>query len=85
MTKSNLNKLELLIIQRLKEKRKSLGLTYEKLADLSELHRTSISLIERGKIKPTLYVCLKIAEAMNLKIENVISEARKSLNKNTNS
>ncbi len=61
------------IIEELSIKRKELGYTYEKLAQLTGLHRTSISLIERGKTHPTLLVCLKIAEALDIKLSDLIN------------
>ena len=68
--------IEQAIVAEFGAKRKALGYSYEKLAELTGLHRTSISLVERGKIHPTLAVCLKIAEALELKLENLIKENR---------
>ncbi len=61
------------VIKAFAERRKELGYSYEKVGELTGLHRTSISLIERGKVQPTLIVCLKLAEALQLKLEDVIS------------
>ena len=66
------NKIEEIVIKELAKRRKALGYSYEKLAELSGLHRTSISLIERNKIHPTFLVCLKIAEALELDLSEIM-------------
>lgn len=43
-------------------------LSQERLAELSELHRTTISAIEREKFYPTIDNVAKIANALNLSI-----------------
>lgn len=60
------------VIATFSKRRQELGYTYEKVGELAGLHRTSISLIERGKVQPTLIVCVKIAEALGLKLDEVI-------------
>jgi len=62
--------LEKHLIEKLREERLQQGFSYEKLAEITGLHRTTISLIERGKSHPTLLICLKIAKALNLDILN---------------
>jgi len=64
------------VITAFAKRRKELGYSYEKIGELSGLHRTSISLIERGKIQPTLVACLKIAEALEVKLEDLIRKGR---------
>lgn len=55
-----------------KEKRSSLGLSQEKLALLSDLDRTYIQSIEKGERNVSLLVAEKIANALNVKIEDLI-------------
>lgn len=64
------------VIDKFAEKRKELGYSYDKVAQLTGLHRTSLSLIERKKIHPTLLVCLKISEALDLKLEELFKKNR---------
>ena len=45
--------------------RTELGLSQESLANLAGLHRTYISMLERGIRNPSLTVILQIAEALN--------------------
>lgn len=53
---------------RLQKIRKNSGLSQEKLADLSGLHRTYISSLERGSRNPTLITLQAIACALNVDI-----------------
>lgn len=47
-----------------KRRRVELGLTQEALADISGLHRTYISSIERGGRNPTLDIIFQIARGL---------------------
>jgi len=60
------------------EERKRQGLSHQTLADLSGLHRSTISLIETGKRIPTILVCLKLAMALGLELDLLIKKATKS-------
>lgn len=73
MEKDLSNRLTDQVIHRLKELRKEQGLSHEKLAKLSGLHRSSISLIESRKRQPTLYNCFRIAHALGYSLSDVIS------------
>jgi len=60
---------EKLIIQfgnRVKRLRINKGLSQEELAYLADLHRTQISLIERGKRCPRLDTIFKLAKALEV-------------------
>jgi transcriptional regulator with XRE-family HTH domain len=59
----------------LQEARKSKGLSQEKLAELSDLHRTYISDLERGLRNPTLSTIVSLANAL----ETTVSELLKGL------
>ena len=48
--------------------RKYRGLSQEQLAELAEVHRTTISAIEREKFFPTIDNAARIANALNLTI-----------------
>lgn len=60
--------------------RQKLSLSQEKLAHLSNLDRTFISLLERGKRKPTLNTIVVISKSLNLKPHKLIQEVEKILN-----
>lgn len=49
---------------RLRALRLEAGLSQEALADLAVVHRTYVSLVERGDSTPTLYSIVRFAEAL---------------------
>lgn len=58
----------------LKENRNKLGLSQEQFAFKCGLDRTYISLLERGKRKPTLAVIFTISSALNIKTSEFIKQ-----------
>jgi len=64
----------------LQEERKSKNCSQEKLAKLTGLDRTFISLIENGKRSPTLSTILKISSALTIRPSELFStfESRRS-------
>jgi len=69
---SDVYKIEQSIAKKIQEARKAQGLSYEKLAEKAGLHRTSVSLIERGKSHPTLIVCLKLSSALGISLSDLL-------------
>lgn len=63
----------------LREIRESKGISQEKLAELSELDRTYISLVERGKRVPLLTTMVKIAKGLGIPLSELIVGAEKKL------
>ena len=57
---------------RLKVIRASRKLSQEKLAELSGLHRTYISSVERGDRNPTLVTLGKLASALDMDISEML-------------
>lgn len=57
------------LVVSLKEKRESLGLTQEKLAQLSNVPRTTITKVESGSRNATLETLMRIAEALGASVE----------------
>lgn len=51
------------------------ALSQEDLADLTNLHRTYISSVERGKRNISIKNLEKIANALNTKISNILKDA----------
>lgn len=49
------------------------GLSQEDLADITGLHRTQISLIERGKRSPRLDTIIRIAKALEISLDKLMS------------
>jgi transcriptional regulator with XRE-family HTH domain len=60
-------------VLRLRQARK---LSQESLAETAKLHRTQISLIERGKRKPRIETVLKLAGALEVSPESLFEGMR---------
>jgi transcriptional regulator with XRE-family HTH domain len=65
----------------LSEIRKKTDISQEKLAAISGLDRTFISLLERGLRQPSLTSILTLAKALEIKPEKLISDVTKLLSK----
>ena len=59
---------------RIKEIRKNKALSQEELAHKSNLHRTYIGMIERAEKNITLVNIEKIANALNVKIKDLLDD-----------
>jgi transcriptional regulator with XRE-family HTH domain len=55
------------------------SLSQEQLAEKSGLHRTYISLLERGEKSPTLTTICKLASALGVTPHNLVQEAEQIL------
>ncbi len=63
----------------LREYRKQVNLSQEKMALECDLDRTYISLLERGQRQPTLTSLFRLAEVLKVPAEDLIAETRKRL------
>jgi len=61
-----------IVVRELTKLRKEKGLSHEKLAQKVGVHRSAISLIENGKRSPTLVMCLKIANGLEVKLSSLL-------------
>jgi len=59
----------------IQNRRSSLGISQEVLAERADLHRTYISDIERGARNPTLLTIEKLATALGVSTVDLLSEA----------
>ena len=66
-----------IVMQILKERRESKGLSYRKLAKKSGISNRYLSMIENGEYNPTLLQLLRIAGALGLKLGPVVSRAQR--------
>ena len=62
------------LIKLFKEKRLEKGLSHQTLADMAGLNRSTISRVESGERTPTITVCLKIAQALDIKLYSLLQE-----------
>ena len=65
----------------LQRHRKALGISQEKLAELTGLSRSAITMIESGKRNPTLFVCHAVAGALGVSLSEVICDAEEQEDK----
>lgn len=57
-----------------KKLRKQAGLSQEELAFQCDIDRTYISKVERGVANPSLLILVKIAETLNVRIEDLVKK-----------
>ncbi|MFO0964620.1 MAG: helix-turn-helix transcriptional regulator [Gemmataceae bacterium] len=67
-------KLQILFGKVVRARRESVGLSQEALADAAKLHRTYISLLERGLRMPSIGVVQLLAKAMKTTMTSLIQE-----------
>ena len=67
----DLNELSKKFGKQIKIERIKQDISQEKLAELSDLHRTTLGIIENGKTSPTLDSIAKIANALNIKLSEL--------------
>lgn len=65
------------VVEELVSERKKRGLSHEKVAEMSEVHRSTVSLIEARKREATLLTLLKIADALECDLGKLITKAAK--------
>lgn len=78
MKESRANDILKNVVAQLKQLRKQRGLSHEALAKLAKVTRPAISHIENGNRKPSLLVCLRMAEAVGVSLAKIIAKAEKS-------
>ena len=64
------------LLEELGRLRKAKGLTYDQLSQLTGVHRTTFSLLERKKRIPSILICLKICRALEVRLEDVLRKVR---------
>ncbi|MCF7972485.1 MAG: XRE family transcriptional regulator [Phycisphaerae bacterium] len=60
--------------QKLRSHRKTTGLTLEQLSNLAGVSKAMLSQIEQNKINPTVAIILKISDALNISITELIED-----------
>jgi len=60
-----------------REARMTVGISQEELADRSGLHRTYISLLERGQRNPSLAVIEEISHALGISMVDLVGRIEK--------
>ncbi|NDF11802.1 MAG: XRE family transcriptional regulator [Proteobacteria bacterium] len=62
------------VAKRFKELRKANGLSHARLAERAKVTRPALSHIESGKRKPSLQMALKIAQALGVRLSDVLKD-----------
>ena len=62
-----------------REERKRLGISQEKLGELAGIHRTYVGMIERGEKNITLSNIFKVAKALGLNPSELLNLAEQEL------
>lgn len=69
------------IVQKLKELRQQNKLSHDRLAQKAGITRPAISHIEKGKRRPSLMVCLRLAQALDIELSDIIKSSEKNVPK----
>lgn len=64
-----------------RKRRTEQGISQESLANLAGLHRTYISMLERGIRNPSLTVILQLAEALNTMASTLMADLEANVTK----
>ena len=65
------------IIDEIAKKRKAVGLSHQKLADLAQIDRSTISLIENKKRNPSFLIILKLCRALDISLAKILKKYEK--------
>ena len=60
----------------IKSQRLRRGLSQEELAEMCDISRNSVSLIETGKINPTILRIIDIAKVLGIDIDSLVKDAQ---------
>ena len=60
--------------ERIRQKRKALGLSQEELAKICQVSRQTISAIEKGDYNPTINLCISICKALDRTLDELFWE-----------
>ena len=72
------------VMHLLKEQREMRGISGSQLAERSGLNQSAISLLDRGKRKPTLDTLVRIAAVLEIELGNVLLQATQDVQEQRN-
>lgn len=72
-----MSELKVIIGKKIRSLRKKMGLTQEKLSEISNIHPTYLGQIERGEKEPSLKTLIRIADALNTSTSYLLSRESK--------
>ena len=65
------------IVSEIIKERKKQGISHEKLAEMSGISRSAISFIENRKSTPTIITCMKICDALEIRLSEILQKVDK--------
>jgi putative transcriptional regulator len=65
------------VMERLERERHRQGLSQSRLAVISGVSRMAIGMIEKGQRSPSLIICLRVADALDLDLGDVLKNISK--------
>ncbi len=65
------------VVKQLRDLRKKKGLSHEALAEKAGVSRPAVSHIESGKRKPSLVVTVKLCDALEVDLSEILREVEK--------
>lgn len=70
---ANLHKQFLIFLGRkVREKREKMGVSQERLGELTKFHRTYVGMVERGEKNITIFNIKRFADALGVKVRDLI-------------
>lgn len=64
------------MLDELKRLRKAKGLSYNQLSERTGIHFSTFSLLENKKRSPTILTCLKLCQALEVRLEDILRKVR---------
>ena len=65
------------IVSEIIKERKKRDISHEKLAKMSGISRSAISFIENRKSTPTIITCMKICDALEIRLSEILQKVDK--------
>lgn len=63
----------------LRQRRKGMGVTQERLAEAAGLTPTFVSMMERGQYQPTLQTVFAVAAGLGIDVADLVADTRETL------
>lgn len=74
-----MKKIETIFGEVVRRYRTKLGISQEDFADKAEIHRTYVSMIERGKVQVSITIAQKVAEALEVPLSRIFKDIENEL------
>lgn len=65
------------IVSEIIKERKKRDISHEKLAKMSGISRSAISFVENRKSTPTIITCMKICDALEIRLSEILQKVDK--------